>query len=109
PTETYSSSPHLFTDLDIPEGTKGRLPGTHSTKVVAPPAGRDGGGRGGRDGGRGGQSRQGGQSREGGQSRPSTSQSADGSTEPRAEGSRPPRSRNRTRTRTRRPGTPPAA
>ena len=109
PTETYSSSPHLFTDLDIPEGTKGRLPGTHSTNVVAPPAGRDGGGRGGRDGGRGGQSRQGGQSREGGQSRPSTSQSADGSTEPRAEGSRQPRSRNRTRTRTRRPGTPPAA
>lgn len=111
PTETYSSSPHLFTDLDIPEGTKGRLPGTHSTKVVAPPAGRDGG-RGGRDGGsrdggRGGQSRQGGQSREGGQSRPSSSTSADGSAEPRAEGSRPPRSRNRTRTR--RPSTPPAA
>ncbi|MHA7262480.1 DEAD/DEAH box helicase [Arthrobacter sp. TMN-37] len=26
PIETYSSSPHLFTDLDIPEGTKGRLP-----------------------------------------------------------------------------------
>ena len=26
PVETYSSSPHLFTDLDIPEGTKGRLP-----------------------------------------------------------------------------------
>ncbi|MCP2030420.1 superfamily II DNA/RNA helicase [Okibacterium sp. HSC-33S16] len=25
PTETYSSSPHLFTDLNIPEGTKGRL------------------------------------------------------------------------------------
>jgi len=25
PTETYSSSPHLYTDLDIPEGTKGRL------------------------------------------------------------------------------------
>lgn len=25
--ETYSSSPHLFTDLDIPEGTRGRLPG----------------------------------------------------------------------------------
>ena len=99
PTETYSSSPHLFTDLDIPEGTKGRLPGTHSTKVVAPPAGRDGG--------RGGQSRQGGQSREGGQSRPSSSTSADGSAEPRAEGSRPPRSRNRTRTR--RPSTPPAA
>jgi superfamily II DNA/RNA helicase len=26
PVETYSSSPHLFEDLDIPEGTKGRLP-----------------------------------------------------------------------------------
>ena len=26
PQETYSSSPHLFEDLDIPEGTKGRLP-----------------------------------------------------------------------------------
>jgi len=25
PTETYSSSPHLFADLDIPVGTKGRL------------------------------------------------------------------------------------
>jgi superfamily II DNA/RNA helicase len=25
PTETYSSSPHLFHDLDIPAGTKGRL------------------------------------------------------------------------------------
>jgi len=28
PVETYSSSPHLFADLDIPEGTKGRLPGS---------------------------------------------------------------------------------
>lgn len=26
PVETYSSSPHLFADLDIPVGTKGRLP-----------------------------------------------------------------------------------
>ena len=26
PVETYSSSPHLFEELDIPEGTKGRLP-----------------------------------------------------------------------------------
>ncbi|MGB3732420.1 DEAD/DEAH box helicase [Microbacterium sp.] len=25
PVETYSSSPHLYADLDIPEGTKGRL------------------------------------------------------------------------------------
>ena len=28
PVETYSSSPHLFTDLEIPEGTKGRVPGS---------------------------------------------------------------------------------
>jgi len=26
PSETYSNSPHLFSDLDIPEGTKGQLP-----------------------------------------------------------------------------------
>jgi superfamily II DNA/RNA helicase len=26
PVETYSSSPHLFEELDIPQGTKGRLP-----------------------------------------------------------------------------------
>lgn len=25
--ETYSSSPHLFSDLEIPEGTRGKLPG----------------------------------------------------------------------------------
>ncbi|MHA3723227.1 DEAD/DEAH box helicase [Leucobacter sp. HY1910] len=28
PVETYSSSPHLFTDLNIPEGSKGRLKAT---------------------------------------------------------------------------------
>ena len=33
PVETYSSSPHLFADLDIPEGTKGRLPGAHAPAV----------------------------------------------------------------------------
>jgi len=37
PTETYSSSPHLYTDLDIPEGTKGRLKPTRS--AVAEPSG----------------------------------------------------------------------
>ena len=31
PIETYSSSPHLFEDLDIPEGTKGRLPRSKRT------------------------------------------------------------------------------
>jgi len=33
PVETYSSSPHLYTDLGIPEGTKGRLPGAHAPAV----------------------------------------------------------------------------
>ena len=33
PAETYSSSPHLYTDLDIPEGTKGRLKATSVTPV----------------------------------------------------------------------------
>ena len=34
PTETYSSSPHLFTDLDIPAGTKGRLTTAPRTQTV---------------------------------------------------------------------------
>ncbi|MBX9243976.1 DEAD/DEAH box helicase, partial [Actinotalea ferrariae] len=33
PVETYSSSPHLYTDLDIPEGTKGRLPKGAQTRA----------------------------------------------------------------------------
>src|SRR5690606_3044355 len=80
PVETYSSSAHLYTDLNIPEGTKGRLPASARTgagfgaevledlgetgKKVTRDGGRDGGrgrsergsgrgegGRGGRDGG----------------------------------------------------------
>jgi superfamily II DNA/RNA helicase len=35
PVETYSSSPHLFADLDIPAGTKGRLPGTSPRAATA--------------------------------------------------------------------------
>lgn len=33
PVETYSTSPHLYTDLDIPEGTKGRLPRSAQTRA----------------------------------------------------------------------------
>ncbi|MGC5167166.1 DEAD/DEAH box helicase [Luteimicrobium sp. DT211] len=33
PVETYSSSPHLYTDLDIPEGTKGRLPKSQQVRA----------------------------------------------------------------------------
>ncbi|GAB3597463.1 hypothetical protein GCM10027446_25560 [Angustibacter peucedani] len=32
PQETYSSSPHLFTDLGIPDGTKGTLPRSQRTR-----------------------------------------------------------------------------
>ncbi|WP_107430821.1 DEAD/DEAH box helicase [Streptomyces pluripotens] len=33
PVETYSTSPHLFSDLDIPEGTKGVLPRSERTRA----------------------------------------------------------------------------
>jgi superfamily II DNA/RNA helicase len=42
PVETYSSSPHLFSDLDIPEGTKGRLPGSVPRAREAAPAAQGG-------------------------------------------------------------------
>ncbi|GAB3842454.1 DEAD/DEAH box helicase [Nesterenkonia populi] len=64
PVETYSSSPHLFEDLDIPQGTKGRLPRHKRSKAgldaekledLGGPDGdrgsRSEGGRGGRSGG----------------------------------------------------------
>ncbi len=64
PTETYSSSPHLYTDLDIPAGSKGRLRATPTVNPDGTPrerpgsrgsdSGRDGGRGGSRDGGRGG-------------------------------------------------------
>ncbi|WP_277454654.1 DEAD/DEAH box helicase [Janibacter sp. DB-40] len=98
--ETYSSSPHLFTDLNIPEGTKGRLPRSQRTRAgldaeeledvgeTGKSGGRrQGGGRsgGGRSGGRDGGGRSGGQSEAKGDS---------GSSE-----GRPRRRRNRRRTR----------
>jgi len=71
PVETYSSSPHVYADLDIPEGVKGRLPKSQQTRAGlaaeaiedlgetgkrggAPRAAQGGAGRGGsgRDGGR---------------------------------------------------------
>ncbi|MFF9128768.1 DEAD/DEAH box helicase [Streptomyces sp. NPDC014806] len=59
PVETYSSSPHLFSDLGIPEGTKGVLPRSERTRAgldaeqledLGEPGGRGGRGRGGRGG-----------------------------------------------------------
>ena len=64
PLETYHTSPHLFTDLNIPEGTTGRLPRAKRTRAgldaevledlggSAPRS--EGRGRGGRSGSRGG-------------------------------------------------------
>ena len=51
PVETYSSSPHLYTDLDIPAGTKGRLSTAPRTQTIrTQDAGRTGSSD--RDGGR---------------------------------------------------------
>ncbi|MFD5571557.1 DEAD/DEAH box helicase [Streptomyces cadmiisoli] len=64
PVETYSTSKHLFSELDIPEGTKGVLPRSERTRAgldaeeledLGEPGGRGPrgrGGRGGRDGSR---------------------------------------------------------
>ncbi|MBD8060299.1 DEAD/DEAH box helicase [Cellulomonas sp. JH27-2] len=75
PVETYSSSPNLYTDLDIPAGTKGRLPKSQQTREGLSAekiedlgeTGKRGGGRpaGGRDGGRDGGRGQGAGSRGG--------------------------------------------
>ena len=97
PQETYSSSPHLFADLDIPEGTKGTLPRSSRTRAglgaervedIEGAAGRNkgGSGRGNSRGGtkrgesdRGGSDRRGSGAREGasdGQSQGSSQRSA---------------------------------
>ncbi|TQL53200.1 superfamily II DNA/RNA helicase [Subtercola boreus] len=57
PVETYSSSPHLFTDLNIPAGVKGRLKPTPAAKgpegaASRPPREGGSGSRGPREGGR---------------------------------------------------------
>ncbi|WP_082494951.1 DEAD/DEAH box helicase [Cellulomonas sp. Leaf334] len=80
PIESYSSSAHVYEDLDIPEGTKGRLPKSQQTREGLGAevledlgeTGKRGGGSGGRPGGshsdqirgnRGGDSRRGSDSR----------------------------------------------
>jgi len=128
PVETYSSSPHLYTDLDIPEGTKGRLPRDKRTLAgvdaeVLEDLGETGkkNTRGGRDSGRSrdrdrdGRGRSKGGNREGGRSSDSAGHSgerrrrtsnpeaapAGEAAAPAADGAQPSRAR-RTRTRTRR-------
>ena len=100
PTETYSSSAHLFEDLNIPAGTKGRI---RASTMVPKTAGSSQGGRGGAGGGRGGNSRGG--SGQGGSGRGGSGRGAAGSGEKRtsAEQPRAPRANSdRQRTRTRR-------
>jgi superfamily II DNA/RNA helicase len=97
PVETYSSSPHLYEDLDIPVGSKGRLKSTPIPRVEReasrPPRERSGGraDSGGR--GAGGEARSSGRNAERGGSSGSSGSSA--KTEPRAEGSGTPRRRRR--------------
>jgi superfamily II DNA/RNA helicase len=94
PTETYSSSAHLFEDLNIPAGTKGRLRASTAVPKAAGSNDRGGNSRGGSSGGRGGNSRggsgRGGSSSGSGEKKASTEQ-------PRAP--RPASDRQRTRTR----------
>ncbi|MFE4198577.1 DEAD/DEAH box helicase [Paenarthrobacter sp. NPDC056912] len=86
PVETYSSSPHLYSDLDIPEGTKGRLPRNKRTLAgvdaeVLEDLGEtgkknSGSGRSGRDSGRdGGRGRDAGRGRSGKSSESESSES----------------------------------
>ncbi|WP_424980826.1 DEAD/DEAH box helicase [Labedella phragmitis] len=117
PTETYSSSPHLFEDLDIPAGTKGRLPG--SSPAAAPrTSSTSGGGAGDRSGrgGRGQRSRGGSASDAGERKRenpraegttggaiadaPAATGTHDGGGREHHDGNSAPRRRNRTRRRT---------
>ena len=93
PLETYHTSPHLFTDLDIPEGTTGRLPRAKRTRAgldaevledlggSSPRSeGRGRGGRGGRGGSRSGS--------RGGRGRSTRGASASSSDASRSRGSR---------------------
>ena len=87
PLETYHTSPHLFTDLDIPEGTTGRLPRAKRTRAgLDAEVLEDLGGSAPRSEGRGrGGSRSGSGGSRGGRGRSSRGASSDGS---RSRGSR---------------------
>ncbi|MBM6405196.1 DEAD/DEAH box helicase [Phycicoccus sp. CSK15P-2] len=107
PQETYSSSPHLYADLGIPEAAKGRLPRALRTRAGLDAeeledlgeTGRSGGRGprgGGRDAGRG--------NRDGGRGRGGRGERSEGRGSEQREGSeRPRRRRNRRRTRGGRP------
>ncbi len=107
PVETYSSSPHLYDDLDIPQGSKGRLKATPIPNVEReashPPRERQrSGGQGSSEQGSGGQrsggQRTGGQGSGGQRSGGQRTGAPEVASEPRAEGSGTPRRRRRRRT-----------
>jgi superfamily II DNA/RNA helicase len=97
PTETYSSSAHLFEDLNITPGTKGRLRASTAVPKTAGSNDRGGNSRGGSSSGRGGNR---GGSGQGGSGRGS-SNSGSGEKKTSTEQPRAPRT-DRQRTRTRR-------
>ena len=110
PQETYSSSPHLYSDLDIPEGSKGRLPRAQQTREglgaeVLEDLGETGKGAGRRGPGGGGDRGRGGRSGDnrggrGAESRDSSRPASRDSDAPADGGAdRPKRNRNRRRTR----------
>ncbi len=99
PVETYSTSPHLFSDLSIPEGTKGILPRSERTRAglgaeEIEDLGEPGGRRNDRERGRGGRGRG------GRDERPSRDAAEGTGSAEAAEGERAPRTpRRRRRTR----------
>jgi superfamily II DNA/RNA helicase len=118
PQETYSSSPHLFSELDIPDGTTGRLPRAARTRAGLEaeavedlgetgrgPRGRTGGSdrSGRRDDSDGGRSRRGGErgASERGTTQPAARGTGDGTdvTDDAERAARPARTRSRRRTR----------
>lgn len=112
PVETYSASPHLYEDLDIPEGVKGRLPKAQRTRAGLDAEAQEelGGpdshqrGRGGqRNRGRGQQGERGGRGAKGGSGRGRQRQRRGGSSDAKQENQersqKPRRQRSRTRRR----------
>jgi superfamily II DNA/RNA helicase len=120
PVETYSSSAHLYSDLDIPTDARGRLKGAPAVKTDGPPRERSGG----RESSRGSSEQHGRtrtRTRSGGQGSNVTQTDAPSSEHPPAtgahdghgvehhDGNSAPRRRTRSRTRRRTGGTPPTA
>ncbi|TFD34808.1 DEAD/DEAH box helicase [Cryobacterium sp. TMT1-19] len=100
PMETYSSSPHLYADLNIPAGSKGRLRASPNRETAASAARTGGAGRTGRsDSGRSSGGRTGGDSSRSGAGRSGAGHTdaarSGASHSGELAGSRPPRSRTR--------------